>query len=125
MSTLAHVGICSLDPEQLATWYERVLGLERLSSNGKEPPTVFASTADGVALEFYPAGEDEPERPNQVRGIRHLAFSTSQIDLERDRLAAAGVSLLGDVTLHPNGARTLFFRDGEGNVLHFVQRREP
>jgi glyoxylase I family protein len=118
----AHVGVCATDTRELASWYVRVLGFGQVSSNGNEPPTIFVASPDGAQLEIYPADTAGVRADNKVQGLRHLGFATDEIDAWRERLAAEDVEIVDGLRTHPNGATTLFFRDGEGNLLHFVQR---
>jgi catechol 2,3-dioxygenase-like lactoylglutathione lyase family enzyme len=118
----AHVGVCATDTRTLASWYVRVLGFEHVSENTNEPPTIFVASLDGAQLEIYPADTAGVQADNKVQGLRHLGFATDEIEGWRERLVAQGVELVDDLRTHPNGATTLFFRDGEGNLLHFVQR---
>ena len=119
---LAHVGLCALDTRTLAAWYADVLGLEIASENTNEPPTLFLRSGDGSMIEVYPADSPEVLPDNKRQGLRHLAFQTDDIEDDRERLLAHDVEIVDDVTTHPNGAKTLFFRDPEGNLLHFLQR---
>ena len=119
---LAHVGLCSLDTKALAAWYERVLGMTVASENDKVPPTIFLHDEGGALIEVYPAAEAGLSSDNRRQGLRHLAFATDDIEAARDRLLREEVEIVDDLKTHPNGARTLFFRDTEGNILHFLQR---
>ena len=110
----AHVGVCALDTRRLAEWYIRVLAFEQVSESSTEPPTIFVASPDGIQLEVYAAATEGTRTDNKVQGLRHLGFSTDE--------AAHEVEIVDDLRTHPNGATTLFFRDGEGNLLHFVQR---
>jgi glyoxylase I family protein len=118
----AHVGICAVDTRELAAWYVRVLGFEQVSTSSSEPPTIFVSSPDGSQFEIYSADTEGSRLDNKVQGIRHLGFSTDEIEEWRRRLGEHQSEIVDDLRTHPNGATTLFFRDGEGNLLHFVQR---
>ena len=118
----AHVGICALDTRELAAWYVRVLEFDQVSANGNEPPTIFVESADGAQFEIYPADNPGTRTDNKVQGLRHLGFRTDNIESWRERLAAHEAEIVDELRTHANGATTLFFRDGEGNLLHFVQR---
>jgi catechol 2,3-dioxygenase-like lactoylglutathione lyase family enzyme len=119
---LAHLGLCSLDTRELASWYSELLGLEIASDNGKDPPTLFLRTDDGAMIEVYPATTADTLPDNKRQGLRHLAFHTEDIEAARAALVERGVEIVDDLTTHPNGARTIFFRDPEGNLLHYLQR---
>jgi len=118
----AHVGVCALDTRRLAEWYVRVLAFQQVSESSTEPPTIFVASPDGTQLEVYAAQTEGTRTDNKVQGLRHLGFGTDEIEAWRERLAAHKVEIVDDLRTHPNGATTLFFRDGEGNLLHFVQR---
>lgn len=118
----AHVGLCSLDTRMLAAWYADVLGLEIVSENANEPPTLFLRSSDGAMIEVYPGNSPEVLPENKRQGLRHLAFQTDDIEQDREALVTRHVEIVDDLTTHPNGAKTLFFRDPEGNLLHFLQR---
>jgi catechol 2,3-dioxygenase-like lactoylglutathione lyase family enzyme len=118
----AHVGICALDTRKLAAWYVDVLGFDQVSANANDPPTIFVASPDGAQFELYPGDTEGSRTGNKVQGLRHLGLATDEIETWRGRLAAHEVEIVDDLRTHPNGATTLFFRDGEGNLLHFVQR---
>jgi glyoxylase I family protein len=119
---LAHVGLCALNTRALAGWYAETLGLEIASDNGNDPPTLFLRADDGAMIEVYPAGTTDVLPDNRRQGLRHLAFHTDDIEAARKLLAQRHVEIVDELTTHPNGARTVFFRDLEGNLVHFLQR---
>jgi catechol 2,3-dioxygenase-like lactoylglutathione lyase family enzyme len=63
-----------------------------------------------------------PVPPHGVRGAGHLAFAASGAEMERwrGRLAAAGVEIEADFRW-PNGARSIYVRDPEGNSVEFAE----
>jgi catechol 2,3-dioxygenase-like lactoylglutathione lyase family enzyme len=57
-------------------------------------------------------------------GIRHLAILVDDFDAGHRQLQAAGVGFLGE-PVNRQGNRLLFFADGDGNILHLIQREKP
>ena len=57
--------------------------------------------------------------------IRHIALSTDDIDAAAEAVRKSGVEILKDVAVSDKGIGTMFFRDPEGNILHFISRPKP
>jgi catechol 2,3-dioxygenase-like lactoylglutathione lyase family enzyme len=120
--TLEHIGIPANDSVALKNWYERVLGAKPLWDNGQQPPTSLLALGN-VWVEIYPADKSVPETTdNKLAGFRHLALRVASIDAARKELAARGVIFTEEVRPAAGGGKVLFFADGEGNLLHFVER---
>src|ERR1035437_9956494 len=88
-----HLAIPSPNPVGLRDWYVRVLGAREIFNNGQTPPTLLIALPDGGSID---AAKAELEK----RGVRFT----------KEIRPAAG------------GGRVLFFEDGEGNLLHLVER---
>jgi len=93
--------------------------------NQKPQPTFFLQMEDGNMLEIYPMEELEAQRGNKSQGIRHLSFGTDQIEKEYQRLLDFGVEIQEGLKDNGKGVKTVFFRDGEGNLIHLIQRETP
>jgi glyoxylase I family protein len=120
---IEHVGLCAEDPKRLVEWYVRVLGF-RIVRTLEEHNTYFIRAHDGGMLEIYPAQRSTDPGDNIDRGLRHIALSASNLDVEIDRLRAAGVTVPDDTIVVTSDMRLAFFRDPEGNLLHFVERKK-
>jgi catechol 2,3-dioxygenase-like lactoylglutathione lyase family enzyme len=59
---------------------------------------------------------------NLLAGWRHLALQVDSIESARAELGAKGVEFPDPVKPAGGGGLVLFFRDIEGNLLHFVER---
>src|SRR5215471_659822 len=119
---LEHIGIPAKDSLALKNWYERVLGAKPLWDNGQNPPTTLLALGD-VWVEIYPAENSLPETAdNKLAGFRHLALRVDSIAAARAELEKRGVKFAGEVREAAGGGKVLFFEDGEGNLLHFVER---
>jgi len=119
---LEHVGLPARDASALIAWYERVLGAKHLWDNGQNPPSALLSL--GAAwVEIYPATASNPDTAdNKLAGFRHLALRVDSLDTARAELERRGVNFQEDTRPAAGGGKVLFFEDGEGNLLHFVER---
>ena len=117
-----HIAIPAADPMGLKNWYERVLGAKAVWDNGQTPPTCLLSLAN-VWFEIYQADAPSPERGNnKLAGFRHLALRVPSLESAKAELEAHGVKFAGEVRPAAGGGQVLFFEDGEGNLLHLVER---
>jgi glyoxylase I family protein len=119
---LEHIGIPARDPVALKQWYERVLGARRLWDNGQTPPTCLIALGN-VWVEIYPANQSVPQTAdNKLAGFRHLALRVPSLEAAKAELEKRGVKFPEDIRPAAGGGNVLFFADGEGNLLHFVER---
>jgi predicted ester cyclase len=115
------------DLEAADKFYGGVLGLPK-AMTVPERQLVYRC-GEGVLLVFNP---DRTEREQIVinggvipthggRGCGHAAFAVSRADIQlwRERLGSAGISIESEV-IWPNGARSIYFRDPAGNCLEIA-----
>jgi glyoxylase I family protein len=120
--SVEHIAIVATNPIALKNWYERVLGAREVFNNGQNPPTCLISLAN-VWFEIYAAEKPLPERGNnKLAGFRHLALRVDSLDAAKSELEKRGVKFTEEIRPAAGGGRVLFFEDGEGNLLHFVER---
>ncbi|MBB2820644.1 UNVERIFIED_ORG: catechol 2,3-dioxygenase-like lactoylglutathione lyase family enzyme [Rhizobium esperanzae] len=117
------------DLDKAEVFYEDVLGLEKISRAGKRH--VFFRCGPGVLLIFNPEETVKPPAPNALQvpphgtsGEGHACFRVSgrNIDAMAERLKAAGVAIESEVHW-PNGGRSIYFRDPEGNSLECAEAK--
>ncbi len=125
MAKLEHIGICAKDTVKLKDWYIKLFDLKIVYDNKKEMPTYFLLMEDGNMIEIYPSDSDTDSADNKAQGLRHLAFATDDIEKAYEGLKAENVAIIEDFKVHPNMVKTVFFKDPEGNILHFIQRPHP
>lgn len=119
---LEHIGLPAKDSTALKQWYERVLGAKHLWDNGQQPPTCLLALG-GVWIEIYPADKSTPQTAdNKLAGFRHLALRVPSIEAAKAELEKRGVKFQEEIRPAAGGGKVLFFEDGEGNLLHFVER---
>jgi catechol 2,3-dioxygenase-like lactoylglutathione lyase family enzyme len=120
--TVEHIAIPATDPVALKHWYERVLGAKTVWDNGQNPPTCLLSLSN-VWFEIYQADAPLAERGhNKLQGFRHLALRVPSLDAAKQELEAHGVKFTEEIRPAAGGGKILFFADGEGNLLHLVER---
>ena len=120
--TVEHIAIPATNPVALKNWYERVLGAKPVWDNGQNPPTCLISLAN-VWFEIYQADAPLAERGhNKLQGFRHLALRVPSLAAAKVELERRGVKFNEAERPAAGGGKVLFFEDGEGNLLHFVER---
>jgi len=119
---LEHTAIASPDPKRLAQWYVDHLGFHiNFSYDGN----YFVKAPNGSMLEIIPSiGVMAETPPMKEPGIRHLAIALDDFDAGYVELLGKGVEFLGDPFTN-QGNRLVFFKDGDGNILHLIHREKP
>ncbi|WP_042117778.1 VOC family protein [Rhizobium etli] len=117
------------DLDQAETFYEGVLGLEKITRAGNRH--VFFRCGPGVLLIFNPEETIKPPPPDALQvpphgttGQGHACFQVSgrNIDAMAEQLKAAGVAIESEVHW-PNGGRSIYFRDPAGNSLECAEAK--
>jgi glyoxylase I family protein len=120
--SVEHIAIPATAPVVLKNWYERVLGAKTVWESGQNPPT-FLVALSNVWFEIYAAETALPERGNnKLAGFRHIALRVDSLDAAKAELEKRGIKFSEVERPAAGGGRVLFFADGEGNLLHLVER---
>jgi len=120
---IEHVGLYARDPQALADWYERCVGLRvirRLEKEGR-PPIFFLSGEGDGQIEILPTEAPRLERQMGSPGFNHVGLVVDDFDDVQQRLEDAGVVLTG-IRETSNGWKIGYFTDPEGNTLEIVHR---
>ena len=120
---IEHVGIFGKDTKALAEWYCENLGFEIVFENGNG--VYFIAAPDKSMIEICVADTEPKSTTTTESGIRHIALATDNIEGMSEKMIAAGVEVVTPLKVAPSGTATFFFRDPEGNILHFIQRPSP
>jgi glyoxylase I family protein len=122
--SVEHIGVPAADSVALKNWYLRVLGAQVIWDNSRKPPTFIIALAGGAWLEIYPANAapNAGRGDNQLAGLRHVALRVDSLDAAKAELEKRGVKFTEEIRPAAGGGRVLFFEDGEGNLLHLVER---
>jgi catechol 2,3-dioxygenase-like lactoylglutathione lyase family enzyme len=117
------------DLDGAEAFYEGVLGLSKITRAANRH--VFFRCGPGVLLIFNPDETVKPPAPGALqvpphgtKGAGHACFrvSAGNIDAMAARLTAAGIAIESEVHW-PNGGRSIYFRDPEGNSLECAEAR--
>jgi glyoxylase I family protein len=120
---LEHIGLAARNTVTLKDWYVAMLDAQVVFDNGQSPPAFFISLPGGVFIEIYKGDFSLKEvSDNALQGWRHLALQVESIEAARDGLSAKGIEFREPIKPAGGGGRVLFFQDGEGNLLHLVER---
>jgi glyoxylase I family protein len=120
--SIEHIAVPAADPISLKNWYVRVLGAHVIWDKGQSP-SAFLVALGGAWLEIYEAENFFAERGNNnLAGWRHVALRVDSLEAAKAELEKRGVSITQNVRPAGGGGRVLFFEDGEGNLLHLVER---
>ncbi len=122
---LEHVAINVPEPAAMAKWYAENLGMRIVVASTESPYMHFIADDVGAMMELYnnPAAP-MPDYPNMSPFNFHMAFSSGDIEAERERLVAAGATA-GEITSTARGDKLLFLRDPWQIPFQFVQRSSP
>ena len=100
----------------------RVLNGAVVFESGTTPPAYFLNVG-GMLLEIYEGDFWVKETAdNKLNGFRHLALQVESIEVAKNELEQRGVRFSEGIKPAGGGGRVLFFQDGEGNLLHLVER---
>lgn len=121
---IEHVAIFAKDTKKLSDWYVEMFDGKIVYDNGKG--TYFVAFSDKSMIEFCANTElDNVLTELEIPGIRHIALSVDDFDGAVEKVKNSGVEILKDAAVGGNGIGTMFFRDPEGNILHFISRPTP
>jgi glyoxylase I family protein len=118
---LEHTAIASSNPEKLAQWYVDHL---EFVINFTYAGNYFVRAKNGTMLEIIPAEGERGSNKMKDPGIRHLAIAIDNFDRAYDKLRGDNVHFLTEPFTN-QGNRLVFFEDGDGNILHLIEREKP
>lgn len=120
---MEHIGLVARDTVALQQWYVDNLGATVAYKSSSTPPSFLVRLPGGVMLEIGRAAsvQNDPS-DNALTGFRHVALTVKNIEAARDTLEKKGLKFTETIKPAGGGGRVLYFPDGEGNLLHFVER---
>ena len=124
---IEHTGFPVGDPLQVAPWYCAHLGFRVARQMKTSPFTTFLVDASGHSMvEMYnnPAVA-VPDYRSMNPLLLHVAFAVDDepIAQVRDRLLAAGATIVTDLTTTAGGDQLVMLRDPWGLAIQLVQRK--
>ncbi len=123
---IEHVAFNVSDSIAVAEWYVKHFGMTVVRQAPPPTDTRFLADSEGrTVLELY-NNRDAPvlDYAAQDPLMLHLAFKVEHAPEERDRLAAAGATLVREDSL-PNGDMLIMMRDPWGLAVQLCQRGVP
>lgn len=127
ISGLAHIGIRVHDMDRSVRFYE-LLGFEKTAGPVGPEPVAILEHPSGLELNLVLNAKvaNEPnilmDVPEKHPGITHFALLCPDILDAKARLEAAGVPLSGGPIQFGPGAKGIFVRDPDRNVIELHQR---
>ena len=124
---IEHVALNVEDPVAMGRWYVEHLGMKVKRRMVEQPYAHFLADDSGsVMLEIY-SNHEQPrlDHPQTAPAALHLAFVSSDIELDVRRLERAGAALVGQIDTASNGDQFVFLRDPWGVCLQLVKRATP
>src|SRR5215471_16858850 len=124
---IEHFALQVPDPAAMADWYVKHLGFSVARSNGAPSNTRFVLEERGsVMFEIYRNPRAPvPDYFKQDPLLLHLAFVSDDPAADRNRLVAAGATIVEDLTTTPTGDHLVMLRDPWGLAVQLVKRAEP
>ena len=141
-----HVAISTPDLDRITSFYKEVIGFEPETEEfAWEPDTEMGELCDtivglqrssarsimlkkgGMIIEFfeYRLPEPKPRDPDQRvcdHGYTHICLRLKDIDMEYERLKAAGMTFhAAPPPGEPGGLRAIYGRDPDGNVVELYE----
>jgi len=124
---LAHLGIRVHDLQRAVAFYE-LLGFTKTAGPlGPEPVAILEHPCGlEINLVLNAASATAPnllmDVPEKHPGITHFALLCPDIEAAARRLASAGIPLSGGPIRFETGARAIFVRDPDRNVIELHER---
>ena len=124
---LEHVAINIPAPAEAAKWWGEHFNMKIVMAQDVDPYMHFVLDSSGESmLEFYKnSAAPMPDYPSIDPFNFHVAFTTTEIAADRDRLVAAGATINTDIYDAPGGTLLAFLRDPWGVPFQLVQRGSP
>jgi len=123
---IAHIGIRVNDLDRSRKFYE-TLGFKFVLGPVGPEPVALLEHPSGVEINFILNAKDgEAENvlmdvPDKHAGYTHVALQIRDIEAAQAMLAEAGIALSGGPNQYPGGARGMFIRDPDRNVVELYQ----
>jgi glyoxylase I family protein len=123
---LEHVALNVPDARATAAWYVEHLGMQIVRAMDRAPYAHFMADETGrTVLELYTNTDAPiPDYAAMNQYTLHVAFAVEDAAVVRDRLVAAGATLI-DETGSLKSSILVFMRDPWGVTLQLCQRSRP
>lgn len=128
LRAIHHAAIICSDYARSRDFYTRILGLRIIAENHREARGSWKldlALPEGGQIELF-SFPDPPARPTrpEAQGLRHLAFTVTDIDAARAKLMDQGVAVEPVRLDEFTGRRFTFLADPDGLPLELYEIRE-
>jgi glyoxylase I family protein len=122
-----HVAFNVPDPLVVVKWYTENLGMKVMRKGGPPTYTTFiADSGEHMMIELFHNADYPVFEPAKLSHMSiHLAFMVEDIAAIKTKLAAAGATVVEDITKTPSGDQVLMLRDPWNLPIQFAQRVKP
>jgi len=125
ISAIHHVAIICADYARSKHFYTEILGFKVINETYRAERDSYKldlQVGDYGQIELF-SFANPPERPSypEARGLRHLAFSTDDLEDQISRLNDCGVKTEAIRTDEITGRRFAFFQDPDGLPLELYE----
>ncbi len=125
LNSVHHIAIIAGDYERSKKFYTEILGLHIIAEVYREERDSWKLdlALNGqyiIELFSFPGAPARPSRPEAI-GLRHLAFSVTDLEQEVASLSSKGVSCEAIRTDPYTGKRFTFFSDPDGLPLELYE----
>jgi lactoylglutathione lyase len=127
LTGIAHIGIRVHDLARSVQFYE-LLGFTKTAGPVGPEPVAILDHPSGIELNLIINAPiaSEPnvlmDVPVKHSGITHIALLCPDLELAKSRLEAAGIAISGGPIQFMPGARGMFVRDPDRNVIELHER---
>jgi len=119
-----HVGLRISRLQQTRAFYEKLGFVFVAGPLGPEPVAIMEHPS-GITINFIVNAQPrEPQNilmdiPDKRTGYTHIALEVGNLDIVERQLTELGIAITEGPISTPEGARLLFIRDPDGNVVEF------
>jgi len=124
---IEHFALQVAEPIAMADWYVKHLGCTLARAGGEPAHMRFLRDSSGsVLVELYRNPKvGVPDYATMDPLLLHLAFLSDNPAADRDRLVAAGASVVEDLVITPLGDQLIMLRDPWQVALQLIKRAAP
>ena len=116
---LFHATLPVWNLDRAERFWKELLGIERHALPSYAPGSVVFLDLHNTMIHLVRYGDDVP-RPDPRS--THVAFEVDNLDQAIADVRSRGLEVLRDAFARPDGARSFYFVDTEGNRVELVQR---